>query len=185
MVVVAALSVGLVGLAGCGVPEEGRANRIQEADVPFGLLDEQSTTTVARSGRPVQVYLFSDDRLAAVDRTLPDDGGLVQLVELVIAGPNELERAIGATSSVPVGTVSSVGESRGIAQVDLAESFGDIRSGDQLVALGQLVYTLTGQPGIGGVEFSLDGDPIEVPLGDGTFSDAPLSRDDFAALAPR
>ena len=32
--------------------------------------------------------------------------------------------------------------------------------------------------------FTLEGEPIEVPRTDGTASDQPLTRDDFAALAP-
>ncbi|HWJ97478.1 MAG TPA: GerMN domain-containing protein, partial [Acidimicrobiales bacterium] len=69
--------------------------------------------------------------------------------------------------------------------VDLSSSFGDIRSGDQILALGQIVYTLTGQPGIGGVRFTVEGEDVTVPLTDGTLSDDPLSRDDFKAIAPR
>ena len=88
------------------------------------------------------------------------------------------------SSSFPSGSVSSVDASRGIAEVDLSSSFGDIRSGDQILALGQIVYTLTGQPGIGGVRFTVEGEPVTVPLSDGTLSDDPLSRDDFKALAP-
>lgn len=174
----------LVVVASCGIPAERDANRIAPADVPFGLLDEETTTTVVAQGRTTSVYLLTKDRLAAVDRSLSEDADLADLLELVVAGPTKVERRIGLTSAVPSGTVATVKTSRGIAKVDLNAAFGDIRSSDQLLALGQIVYTLTGQPGIGGVSFSLEGKPVKVPLADGTTSAEPLSRDDFAALAP-
>ena len=89
-----------------------------------------------------------------------------------------------ASTAVPAGTLAAVDTSRGIAEVDLAASFGDIRSREQILALGQIVYTLTGQPGIGGVRFTVEGKEVTVPLSDGTLSDDPLSRDDFKAIAP-
>jgi spore germination protein GerM len=60
-----------------------------------------------------------------------------------------------------------------------------VRTDEQLLALGQLVFTLTDQPGIGGVEFSLEGEPVDVPLADGTTQDGPVSRDDLPEVAPR
>lgn len=174
----------LVVVASCGIPAERDANRIAPGDVPFGLLDEETTTTAVSEGRTTSVYLLTNDRLASVDRSLSEDADLADLLELVVAGPTKVERGIGLTSAVPSGTVATVKTGRGIAKVDLNAAFGDIRSSDQLLALGQIVYTLTGQPGIGGVSFSLEGKPVKVPLADGTTSAEPLARDDFAALAP-
>ena len=169
---------------GCGVSAEPDANRIDPDSVPFGLLDVQSTTTEASTGEPVTIFLLSGDKLLEVPRTLPDDGALGDLLELVVTGPTPTEQGLGITSAVAPGTVASVGTERGVAEVDLTESFGEIGSADQLLALAQIVYVLTAQPGIGSVAFSLEGEPIEVPRTDGTASDQPLTRDDFAALAP-
>jgi hypothetical protein len=47
------------------------------------------------------------------------------------------------------------------------------------------VFTLTEQPGIGGVRFTLDDEPIRIPIEGGGRSDGLLSRDDLAALEPR
>ncbi|MCB1038503.1 MAG: GerMN domain-containing protein [Acidimicrobiales bacterium] len=180
LAVVAALAV----VPGCGVSAESDANRIDPDSVPFGLLDVQSTTTEASTGEPVTIFLLSGDKLLAVPRTLPDDGELADLLELVVTGPTPTEQGLGVTSAVAPGTVASVGTERGVAEVDLTESFGEIGSADQLLALAQIVYVLTAQPGIGSVAFTLEGEPIEVPRTDGTASDQPLTRDDFAALAP-
>lgn len=183
LVAVALLAVSAV-LAACGVSPESKANKIAPKDVPFGLLDEDPTTTVVEAGRATNIYLLTKDRLVAVERSVPNSADLADLLGFVISGPTEVEQSLGITTAVPAGTLSSVDTSRGIAEVDLASSFGDIRSREQLLALGQIVYTLTGQPGIGGVRFTVEGKSVTVPLADGTLSTDPLSRDDFKALAP-
>lgn len=173
-----------VVVAACGIPAEPEANRIEPGDVPFGLLEQETTTTVVPEGEPTAIFLLTRDRLIAVDRSVPADADLADLLERVVAGPTKEERSLGITSAVPVGTVATVDASRGVATVDLNASFSDIRSSDQLLALAQIVYTLTDQPGIGGVSFRLEGEPVKVPLAGGTLREGPLSRDDFAALAP-
>lgn len=174
----------LLALAACGIPSESEANRIAPDDVPFGLLDEGTTTTAVTEGRSADIYLLARDKLIAVERSVPEDGGLRALLQRVVEGPTKEERTLGITSAVPVGTVASVGSSRGVATVDLNAAFGDIRASEQLLALAQIVYTLTAQPGIGGVSFTLEGDPVKVPLAGGQLREGPLSRDDFSALAP-
>lgn len=182
-VVVGALVAG-VALAACGVSPEPKANRIPPEDVPFGLLDDDATTTSVAAGRTASVFLVTKDRLVPVDRSIGEDAGLGEILEQVTAGPSEVEQSLGITTAVPAGTIKSVEVNRGVAEVDLAASFGDIRSRDQLLALGQVVYTLTEQPGVGGVRFSVEGKAVSVPLADGTLSEEALSRDDFEALAP-
>ena len=175
----------LVAVASCGVSPEPKANRIEPKDVPFGLLDNaKTTTTEVAAGHTTGIYLLTKSRLVAVDRTVPADASLADLLQQVVAGPTEVEQSLGITTAVPAGTLASVDVKRGTAKVDLRAAFGDIRSREQLLALAQVVYTLTGQPGIGGVNFSVEGKSIKVPLADGTLSDDPLSRDDFKGLAP-
>lgn len=184
LVVIVAVAAMAVALGSCGVSSQGQATRIEPEDVPFGLLDDQTTTTSVEAGRAATVYLRTADRLVAIDRSVPADAGLEDLLQQVIAGPTEVEESLGITSAVPAGTIASVDTGGGIAEVDLASSFGDIRSRDQILALGQIVYTLTGQPGIGGVRFTVEGEDVTVPLSDDTSSDEPLTRDDFDAVAP-
>lgn len=182
---VIAVVVAVSALAGCGVSSQGRATRIEPEDVPFGLLEDEPTTTVVEAGKTATMYLLTADRLVAVDRSVPTDAGLDDLLGEVITGPTEVEQSLGITTAVPAGTIASVDTSRGVAEVDLTASFGDVRSREQILALGQIVYTLTGQPGIGGVRFTVEGKDVTVPLSDGSLSDDPLSRDDFKAVAPK
>ena len=59
-----------------------------------------------------------------------------------------------------------------------------LSSDDQLLALAQLVFTLTARPGIGQVRFTLRGEAIQVPRADGSLVATPVSRDDYSAVAP-
>lgn len=184
LLAVCALLLGTAVLAACGVSSQEEATRIEPEDVPFGLLEDQPTTTAVDAGRTTAVYLLSSDELVSVDRRIPTDATLDELLSLVITGPTEVEQSLGITTAVPAGTLASVDTGSGIAEVDLTSAFGDIRSREQIFALGQIVYTLTGQPGIGAVRFTVEGEDVTVPLSDGTSSDDPLSRDDFEAIAP-
>ena len=182
---VALLVVVAFVLAACGISSQPQADRIDPDDVPFGLMDAESTTTKpVDTGQKVTVYLLGKDRLVPVPRVISDDADLADLLEQVVSGPTRQERTLGITTAATAGTIGSVSAERGIAQVDLKASFGDIRSADQLFALAQIVYTLTGQPGIGAVQFSVEGEQVEVPLADGTRSSGPLSRDDLRSVAP-
>ena len=182
IVVVAALAV---GLGACGISSQDQADRIDPKTVPFDLLDEgTSTTKPADAGRRTTVYLLSKDRMVPVERTVPTDADLADLLEQLVSGPSKQERSLGITSAVTAGTIGSVSAKRGVAEVDLTSSFGDVRPADQLFALAQIVYTLTGQPGIGAVQFSVEGERVDVPLADGTRTDGPLARDDLASVEP-
>lgn len=179
----AAVALGLV-LTACGIDTQGTARRVPDDDVPFGLLTEQpDTADPATTGRPVTIYLFGPDRLAPVERRVPGKG-LLAVTKALGAGPTDEELGLGLSSPLPPRQIDTATSSRGVALVDLASSFADLPSQDQSVAIAQLVFTLTGQAGIGRVSFTLDGQPVEVPRGDGALTTDPLAREDFPALAP-
>ena len=149
-----ALAIAVLAAA-CGVAPQDEASRVDPASVPFGLLEGETTTTAADAGSAAVVYLSARDRLIAVDRTIADDAGLADLLELVVAGPNEDERSLDITTKVPAGTVASADASRGVAQVDLTEAFGDVRSGNA-VSVGQF-YEVGREDGRAGVVLVVEG----------------------------
>jgi spore germination protein GerM len=186
LVVLVALVAVVVVVAGCGIDTQSKAQRVSDDDVPFGLLATKAEgADPATTGRPVVVYLFgSGDRLAPVERRVPRGAKLAAVTRVLGAGPTKNELAVGLSSPLPPRQVKAATASRGIAQVDLEASFADLPSQDQNVAIAQLVFTLTGQPGIGRVSFTLDGQPVEVPRGDGALTTDPLVREDFSTFAP-
>ena len=185
----------LVGPVACGVRTDRGPSFADEADVPFGLLDPATTTTTASTTTttappPEQIVLFRlcfrrGDRVVVVARDAPAAGAplLADIVEALVAGPDEGEQAIGLGSALfAPDLVLSVTPAAGVAAVDLAPTFTAAGITEQLLAIAAIVCTLTSQPGIGQVAFTLAGAPIEVPRGDGSLTGAPVSRDDYAGL---
>jgi spore germination protein GerM len=170
-------------LGACGVGAEDRANRIAPDEVPFGLLEAPPTSAPVASGRSVGLYLVQDDRLHLVERTLESDAGLAELLVALSAGPDEAEQEQGVESLLPPDQIVDVALERGVARVDLAPGFSDLRAEAQTLALAQIVFTLTGQSGIGSVAFTIDGEAAEVPRADGALTTEAVARDDFSTLA--
>lgn len=183
LVVVAALA------AGCGVPTDGRAAEVDAEEVPFGLLDpnRQAATDPAPSGRVVvTVFLHSeeDEGLVPVSRRLSEPTLPAVLAELE-RSPSDREAARGLRSPLAeVDAVADASVEAGVATIDLSEPFTGISGSDQLIAIAQLVFTATAQPGVGQVGFTLDGEQVEIPRGDGSLTSDVVTRADYAALAP-
>jgi len=181
-----ALSATLIfAVAGCSVGSQSTARRTAPDDVPFELLEAPSPTSPAPNGRAVEIYLVREGRLVTVDRTLAPNATIDSVLQALSDGPTAAEQAFGVGSPLPPGQIGTVEPARGVALVDLNISFGDLASEDQGTAIGQIVYTLTARPGIGSVSFTLDGNSIEVPSGDGALTTDALARDDFPGITPR
>ena len=182
-----AVALGLV-LGACGVATKSSADRAKAADVPFGLLDTDppSGASASPAGTPVEIYYYdsANQRLVRTEARLDDpslENALRQLQDATAAGAETLP------SGNPLGdadVIQSVSVSGGVATVDLAESFTELSTANQLAALAEIVYTATARPGVGQVTFTLDGQPREVPRGDGSLSSSPLTRRDYQNVAP-
>lgn len=175
----------VLALASCGIDTQGSARQVPADKVPFGLLTRQpDTADPSTTGRPLTIYLLGNERLAPVERRV-QASGLGAVTRVLGAGPTEEELALGLSSPLPPRQVDDTTSSRGVALVDLKPAFADLPSQDQSVAIAQLVFTLTEQAGIGRVSFTLDGQPVEVPRGDGALTTDPLVREDFPVLTPQ
>lgn len=185
MWVAGCLAVG--GLAGCAVTAEDDAHRLPDAEVPFDLL-APGTTTEPQSTPQVDtaaLYLISDGRLEPVFREVPADATPGQVLLALVDGPTTDEQARGLTTALSDATgIGEVSTARGVATVDLQPAPGDLARDEQALALAQIVFTLTAQPGIGRVAFTLGGEPVDVPDGSGALTSDPVAREDYADLAP-
>lgn len=183
----AVLAVVAVTGAACGVPGDAHARPIAADDVPFGLLADRAgspSTTVASADTEVSVYLVSGERLAEVRRPFAAGSGLKGLLALVTSGPTDAEAAAGLRSALPATAVVDAATSNGEADVSLSETFASLDSREQVLAIAQIVYTATGDPGINAVRFAVDGKSVEVPNGQASLVTRPVTRADYAALAP-
>lgn len=175
----------LLLVAGCTVEAEDDAHVISPEDVPYGLLvdDRPQPSTTLPDGVDVLVYLVREGELVPVERSLPADADLMDLLGLLAQGADEAERGDGLSSPTPeTGAFRGVEVVRGVAEVELGEDFVELAGEEQVLAIGQAVLTLTGRPGVGRVSFTFDGGAVEAPRGDGSVTSDPLARDDFSDL---
>jgi spore germination protein GerM len=183
-------------LAACGVPSNDRARVVDPADVPEQLLGTSTTLPTTAPGDatppspppasdPVQLFFVRDERLVPVTRRLPLPLAVDDALAALVAGPDAEAKADGLTSALGEGTptVTSQGAD-GVVVVELSR--GTVEGGGQVqrLAIAQIVYTVTGLPGASSVRFTLDGDAVSVPRGDGTLAprETPVDRADYAEL---
>ncbi len=159
-------------------------------------------TTVPVAEQLMTLYFLGDvvtsapvpgPRLAAVSRIVRSGPAPTDQVEAALAalltGPSggDLDLVRGVVSAIPTGTalidVGSNGD--GIVTIDLSAEFA---SGGGSFAmrsrLAQIVYTATQFPGIDGVLFELDGEPVSVFSSEGVVLEGPQTRADFTDVLP-
>lgn len=179
----------LVVLAGCGVPTQATPQRMARSAVPFSLLAPSAPSTTlppAPVEVPVQVFLVAPNgHLAPVTRDVSFPAPLSAVLQALLAGPTNPEATSGLESAIPSGArVLSVSEAASVATIDLGSAFGQLVGQTQIEAIAQIVFTATALPGIHAVKFELSGQAIEVPAANGAETPGPLTRAQYAALAP-
>lgn len=184
-----ALAVLLVGwcMAGCGLSAQEQATSRPDDEVPFSLLDADAepsapVTAPGTATVPVQLCFHDGTAVVIVERALEPPVRLLEAARALARpgaanGPENLRSAVAEPGFVQDAILTG-----GVAAVDLATSFVSLGADQQLLAIAQIVCTLTAQPGVGQVAFSLDGAPIEVPRPDGSIAPGPVARDDYAAM---
>jgi germination protein M len=194
------LSVILAGLLGVIVASCGSGGAESAGPVPTGAprADGDSTVTVetdpgsdttpeTTSSTPLQVWFHRGEQLFVTTRAVePTPRVGAAALEGLLAGPTEEERLEGIQTQVPEGTeLLGLSISDGVATVDLTSEFeSGGGSASMSMRLAQVVFTLTQFPTVKGVQFALDGEPIEVLGGEGIVIDQPLTRKDYAELLP-
>lgn len=178
-----ALAVGLLAFPGCSPLTEGEAHEIADDAVPFDLLDPDAPALIPETkGVTVSVCLVGNDLLVATDRVLEGPVKPVDLLRSLGTEVSDDEARFGLrTALTDPDTIGDVTVRAGTAHVDL-ERVPSAGGGTSTIAVGQIVCTLTNQPGIGLVSFTVGGRPVQVPRADGSLSDGPVSRDDFDSL---
>ena len=179
------IAVGLCLTSGCGVSTESRPRSIPQDRIPAALSNPPpSPSTTGRVGDATfTVYLIDGERLRPVPRTAL--GGITPAarLEALRAGPTSDEAAAGLGSALNEETSIRVSRvAGGTATVDLPHALAALVGSDQVLALAQLVFTLTEDPAISEVTFTVDGEPVAAPVGDGALIGRAVGRGDFPAL---
>jgi spore germination protein GerM len=139
-----------------------------------------TTTTVV--SEIVTVYLVLDNQLVPVEVRRPRPVSLADALTVLAKGADLPEAPAGTRSPIRPDLITGVSAARGVATIDLAPPFSDLLGQDQVLAVAQLVLTVTGRPGIGQVTFRLGGKAADVPRADGSVKKGNVTRDDYQAL---
>lgn len=175
----ALLGLLLALLAGCGIPTDGEPRPLaDEANPPAADPEPEAGDTRA------QVYLVTnDERLVSRTRALEGAKSPVTVLEALLLPTSEEEEADGLQTQIPaLTTVIGVSEEDGILAVDLSAEWGELLVPDALFAYAQVVLTLTELPGVEGVRFLVEGEPVDsAPTVNETPTEV-VEADDYAAL---
>ncbi|MBG6105841.1 GerMN domain-containing protein [Micromonospora vinacea] len=176
------LAVGLVGLlTGCGIPTDNAPRVVQPPRGPFPTSAPAETAPVGPATETV--CLVRDNRIVPVLRRVDRPPTIEDHLRHLLAGPTEAERDTDLTSALP-GAVNAAGATVTGTQagVTVDEPGDDAGRSDEVLAFGQIVCTLTSRDDVTSVAFLRDGRPLGVPRADGSLSEQPLSRTDYAPL---
>lgn len=166
-------------LPACGVQPQDGARPVPAGEIPAGLVATGPAAPRPRAA-DVTVYVVDGDRLAR-ERARAEredaEAALLSLLGHTSSGAR--------TTAVPPGT-----EVRGllvqdrVLSIDLSEPFGLVRGPEQLLAVAQVVWTVTEFPDVRGVLLRVEGEPLDLPVEDGPVSDRPVDREDYRSLGP-
>ena len=194
----------LAGIAACGVPTgDDSFEPIDPAEIPFELAQPATTTTTSTTttttvpdapdttlppptttpNEIALIYFLSRDELRPAEVLVAAPLDRNDLISLLEAGPPDDSASV-LDNLIDQGLIRSVTEQGSIVTIDLDFNvFRRIRTSDQRFAVAQMVLTFVDNlRRIGLAEFTLDGEPIDVPLGNGLLSDGPVEFDDYANL---
>ncbi|HEY0518155.1 MAG TPA: GerMN domain-containing protein [Ilumatobacteraceae bacterium] len=195
-------------LVACGIPDNGQVSSIQEKDLrqlgdtipptttsttPATTIEPTTTTTALDTATTiatddVTLYFISGGQLKGYPRPLAKPVTTNQVLQALQEGPPAGGLGVGIRSAVPSkeqALITSREDDSGIATIDLPPGFFEqTPPDDQLLAIGQIVLTVTEVGGIGQVLFVQSGQPLGVPRRSGGISNGtePLARRDYVEL---
>ena len=194
-VLAVAVVVGLVGLAGCGIPSDGKARPIDREALPAQLVGTPTTTTPSGPSALNQnatLYLVTTandtERLVPVGAEIAnvtDQADLPRLVieQLIAQQPKASGGSSDVTNAIPpTVTVLSATVNDHVLDLDLSD-LSSVELTRQRLAAAQIVFTATELAGVDAVRFWIDGQPGAVPLDDqASTAGQAISRSNYPSL---
>jgi spore germination protein GerM len=175
--------------AGCGVATSDDVEIADAEDVPFGLLEPDRVPVALRpvnGAVVVQLYFFDPDSSALVPVTRQvSAAGIEAVAGELEAGPTVSESFLGLQSALTdIDAIDGIVIDGSTALVDLNDSFTTLGGSDQIIAIAQLVFTVTERPTVDRLVVRVNGESVEVPRDDGTLTRDPLTRSDYGSFSP-
>ena len=181
--------VGLVVLAGCGVPRDQAPRAVPAGQVDPRLLAEPSPTGTPKptgSSAYEVAFVIGDESLKLIRRSVspaPADQQVTQLLLALAAGPDDADHAQGLSTALPSDvTLRLEGLVDGEAVVEINGGTKDVDPRRLPLSVAQVVLTVTSHPDVHAVRIVSDGRPVEPPLPDGNIVHRALTARDYASL---
>jgi spore germination protein GerM len=197
----------VISASSCGVPGDSEDRPLAPNEIAYRPLPEPTTSTTSTTttppattaapptttipavtstttpvAYPLDVYWIEGSLIRPVRRA-EIEATLKSAIDALRAGPMFADSDQGLRSAIPgPDTIESAELQNGTATINLGSSFLTLPGAEQTLAIAQIVYTVTNQPGVGLVEFRLGGRALSVPTADGQPSKGALSRDDYETL---
>jgi hypothetical protein len=172
-----------LGVTGCALSPQDQPDPV--------LLPTQSgvaSSGVAQPGVPLsmQVYLIHGDKLQRVTRSVSPGKGMTPVLEALTAPLDEVELANGLRTAVPTTTQALAGTvtNEGTARIAVPPGFDRLSVREQQYAMAQLVFTVTANTLASDVVLVNGSRVVAVPDARGMLAAHPVSRQDYAELAP-
>ena len=191
----AALTMLLATLVGCGLGSDSAPTSLSvPKDVFPSEVAETNASPLIPNATLHPVYFLRDDALVEIQRPLPPPVFLDAPLNNLLEGPTETEAEKGLVSAIPAGTeVVDVALMRNnTISIHLNQTFFEIEGAQRIRATAQLVFTASALINdTQGVVFYLEGDPVQLPDGEGSIEEvpegrlpAPLTVKDYSTLTP-
>jgi spore germination protein GerM len=184
------------GASACSVNSSSEFIEIDQSEIPFDLSAPETTATTTTVPMATQttvpgtiyelidLYFIKNNQLLQVQLEIGAPTNPQIVFAALIAGlPDPAQ--IKVTTLLPANLTAIIDVQGGVANVNLQSGILDSLSpSQQRLAIAQISLTLTSQPGIGQVTFSVNGKSIGVPRGKGDIAAAgiPVAFDDYKML---
>jgi spore germination protein GerM len=175
-----------VVVSACAVGTDEAPRDIEQATV----LVRDTNDDAQAAGGAGRIYLTvpgvsgEPTRLRSVARDVGDDPDAV--VAALLAGPNGDEFTDQLRTALPDGlqVITLQRRAGGIVDLDVTDEIQQLSGDVQVLALAQIVYTVSELNGIEAVRISVDGESVQWPDGNGELTIGPLTVYDFPGLEP-
>lgn len=168
----------------------GCALGTQDQPVPVhesSAAQPEATTSGAGSWTTskVEVFLVHHDRLIKVSRRVQVRSGGIAAATALITPISDREEQEGLRTALPpeMKTLEVALNGR-VATVELPVDFDHLAVSEQILGVAQIVFTLTVNTSARSVQFTQSTQNVAVPNGSGRLVSGPVSRSDYAAVAP-
>lgn len=196
-------------LVACGIPDNGQVSSIQVKDLrnlgdslpstststtTLPTIEPTTSTTLVETATTVEtddvtIYFINGSQLKGYPRSLAKPATTNSVLFALQQGPPPGEVGGGIRSAVPKreqALIKATEDNSGVATIELPPGFfQQTPAEDQLLAIGQIVLTVTEVGGIGQVLFTQSGALLPVPRGPGgglSSGTDPLARRDYVDL---